>query len=363
VWQYFLGDVRGSTAVAVTKGGVGVQVQWYDPYGAPRGLPAIVGTDRGYLGQYEDTATALGYLNNRYTDPTLGIFLSVDPLVATTSDPYLYANGNPTTLSDPTGLDPDTGAQFRDQAKGNGSCTYSASVSGGNVCGANGVYYGSVSKPPSGAGARNGGSLPTTYYPATSSPACASLGPSADYCSMPVPEQWVPDTTGSPGANADIAALFGKAGLGAMLESVGEAQAWQACGQSLGFGPACDVAEQWSADNLGPEKVDAFASGELIDFVHATAVYGCGTSAGGAAVMCVDSQRLPTFSSDMNRVTYGHYIFCEGRCESARLPHEFVHVRQFEVNGDAMALSYLWQSALNGYRGNPYEVEAYNVGA
>jgi RHS repeat-associated protein len=106
VWQYFLGDVRGSTAVAVTKGGVGVQVQWYDPYGAPRGLPAIVGTDRGYLGQYEDTATALGYLNNRYTDPTLGIFLSVDPLVATTSDPYLYAGGNPTTLSDPSGLEP-----------------------------------------------------------------------------------------------------------------------------------------------------------------------------------------------------------------------------------------------------------------
>ena len=148
-----------------------------------------------------------------------------------------------------------------------------------------------------------------------------------------------------------------------MLESVGEAQAWQACGESLGFGPACDVAEQWSADNLGPEKVDAFASGELIDFVHATAVYGCRTSAGGATVMCVDSQRLPTFSSGMNRVTYGHYIFCEGRCEAARLPHEFVHVRQFEVNGDAMALSYLWQSALNGYRDNPYEVEAYNVGA
>jgi RHS repeat-associated protein len=112
-----LGDVRGSTAVAVTKGGVGVQVQWYDPYGAPRGLPAIVGTDRGYLGQYEDTATALGYLNNRYTDPTLGIFLSVDPLVATTSDPYLYANGNPTTLSDPSGLerspvDPDNNAAY-----------------------------------------------------------------------------------------------------------------------------------------------------------------------------------------------------------------------------------------------------------
>lgn len=45
----------------------------------------------------------LVFLNNRYYDPTTGFFLSVDPLVATTGQPYLYANGNPTTLSDPSG--------------------------------------------------------------------------------------------------------------------------------------------------------------------------------------------------------------------------------------------------------------------
>ena len=44
------------------------------------------------------------FLNNRYYDPTTGVFLSVDPLVAKTGDPYLYAGGNPTTRSDPTGL-------------------------------------------------------------------------------------------------------------------------------------------------------------------------------------------------------------------------------------------------------------------
>jgi hypothetical protein len=49
----------------------------------------------------------LTYLNNRYLDPTTGIFLSVDPLVSVTGEPYLYASGNPTTLSDPTGLMPD----------------------------------------------------------------------------------------------------------------------------------------------------------------------------------------------------------------------------------------------------------------
>ncbi|MTB17862.1 MAG: hypothetical protein F2919_07745, partial [Actinobacteria bacterium] len=46
----------------------------------------------------------LTYLNNRYYDPTLGVFTSVDPLVGKTSTPYLYANGNPATLTDPNGL-------------------------------------------------------------------------------------------------------------------------------------------------------------------------------------------------------------------------------------------------------------------
>jgi uncharacterized protein RhaS with RHS repeats len=46
------------------------------------------------------------FLNNRYYDPSIGVFLSVDPLVDKTGQPYTYANGNPTTLSDPSGLAP-----------------------------------------------------------------------------------------------------------------------------------------------------------------------------------------------------------------------------------------------------------------
>lgn len=44
------------------------------------------------------------FLNNRYQDPTTGVFISVDPLVAKTGEPYLYGSGNPTTLSDPEAL-------------------------------------------------------------------------------------------------------------------------------------------------------------------------------------------------------------------------------------------------------------------
>ena len=45
----------------------------------------------------------LTYLNNRYYDPGIGNFVSVDPLVGKTGTPYVYANGNPSTLSDPSG--------------------------------------------------------------------------------------------------------------------------------------------------------------------------------------------------------------------------------------------------------------------
>lgn len=66
-----------------------------------RSLPA---RRAGRLGSARCDARRSDFLNNRYYDPTIGVFLSVDPLVAKTGTPYLYAAGNPTTLSDPNGL-------------------------------------------------------------------------------------------------------------------------------------------------------------------------------------------------------------------------------------------------------------------
>lgn len=65
-------------------------------------------------------------LNNRYHDPALGSFLSVDPLVHETGDPYIYGAANPITYSDPDGLDPDTSAWIRGEAEARGGCTYSS---------------------------------------------------------------------------------------------------------------------------------------------------------------------------------------------------------------------------------------------
>ena len=44
------------------------------------------------------------FLNNRHYDPTIGVFVSVDPLVTMTGEPYIYGSANPITYSDPTGL-------------------------------------------------------------------------------------------------------------------------------------------------------------------------------------------------------------------------------------------------------------------
>jgi hypothetical protein len=44
------------------------------------------------------------FLNNRYHDPTLGRFVSVDPMVDATGEPYSYGSNNPVTFADPTGL-------------------------------------------------------------------------------------------------------------------------------------------------------------------------------------------------------------------------------------------------------------------
>jgi RHS repeat-associated protein len=101
--SWLLGNHQGSLTTTVT-GGV-VSTRAYAPYGGRRGpLPVERPTSTGFVGQREDTSSGLSYLNARYHDPVTGSFVSVDPLVAKTGEPYLYASGNPITLSDPSGL-------------------------------------------------------------------------------------------------------------------------------------------------------------------------------------------------------------------------------------------------------------------
>ncbi|MGN8244184.1 RHS repeat-associated core domain-containing protein [Cellulomonas soli] len=78
----------------------------YDAYGRPQPVTDTATatiTRFGYAGEYTDP-TGLTYLRARYYDPQSAQFLSVDPLVDATTEPYSYAVANPLQLTDPTGL-------------------------------------------------------------------------------------------------------------------------------------------------------------------------------------------------------------------------------------------------------------------
>ncbi|WP_245685131.1 polymorphic toxin-type HINT domain-containing protein [Streptomyces exfoliatus] len=91
----------------------------FKPYGELRGpKPTTWPNKRSYLGVgIDDTTTGLTHIGAREYDQKTGRFLSADPIIDFTSplqmNGYTYANNNPTTLSDPTGLMPACGVNGR----------------------------------------------------------------------------------------------------------------------------------------------------------------------------------------------------------------------------------------------------------
>ena len=98
-------DALGSpVAVSNESAQVIERTQW-EPYGA-----AINKTidGLGYTGHAMDAATGLTYMQQRYYDPQVGSFLSVDPITAIANpvahfNRYRYANSNPYRFFDPDG--------------------------------------------------------------------------------------------------------------------------------------------------------------------------------------------------------------------------------------------------------------------
>ncbi|GAA1393437.1 RHS repeat-associated core domain-containing protein [Catellatospora coxensis] len=77
------------------------------PYGETRGVQGAFVGSKGFIGGTAD-ASGLTHLGAREYDPSLGRFISVDPIMDL-SDPqqwnaYVYSHNNPATFSDPTGL-------------------------------------------------------------------------------------------------------------------------------------------------------------------------------------------------------------------------------------------------------------------
>lgn len=116
-------DALGSPVAVTDTAGNVVERNDYEPYGAIIGKPAYDAV--GYTGHKQDGATGLTYMQQRYYDPQIGRFLSVDPVTAYSNpvgafNRYWYANNNPYRFTDPDGRSiKDAWAGFADQMSAN----------------------------------------------------------------------------------------------------------------------------------------------------------------------------------------------------------------------------------------------------
>ncbi len=100
---YFHHDQQGSTRLLTnTKGEVEASYT-YNPYGKLVATAGTAATPLLYDGQYTDIDTGLIYLRARSYDPTTAQFLTIDPALRVTDEPYEYARDNPLNFADPTG--------------------------------------------------------------------------------------------------------------------------------------------------------------------------------------------------------------------------------------------------------------------
>jgi RHS repeat-associated protein len=102
--SYLSTDTLGSVRGIVGPSGSLTASTSYDAWGTPLTTGGLTSsTPFGYAGGYTDP-TGLIYLINRYYDPGTGQFLSVDPAIGKTGQPYGYTGGDPVNATDPNGL-------------------------------------------------------------------------------------------------------------------------------------------------------------------------------------------------------------------------------------------------------------------
>ncbi|MQP76643.1 hypothetical protein CQ393_12155 [Stenotrophomonas sp. MYb238] len=99
-------DALGSPIAATDELGNTLQTTEHEPYG--KMLNRTNDNRPGYTGHMMDKATGLVYMQQRYYDPLIPRFLSVDPITAYSNpvgafNRYWYANNNPYRFTDPDG--------------------------------------------------------------------------------------------------------------------------------------------------------------------------------------------------------------------------------------------------------------------
>jgi RHS repeat-associated protein len=103
---YLHTDSLGSPVAYTNQAAEITKIERYAPYGEPSDQMYDQGP--GFTGHVTDAATGLTYAQQRYYDPVIGRFLSVDPVE---TDPnmgayfnrFAYANNNPYRFTDPDG--------------------------------------------------------------------------------------------------------------------------------------------------------------------------------------------------------------------------------------------------------------------
>jgi RHS repeat-associated protein len=129
----------------------------FTPYGAPRGAAVTWIDNRGFLNKPADPDTGLTYIGARAYNPQTSQFISPDPVLTPANpqdlNPYDYAQDNPITSSDPTGMirtgppgsTCTTGTEYEKVCGGNGNPDPTNSGTGG---GSGGGYSSGGSSAP-----------------------------------------------------------------------------------------------------------------------------------------------------------------------------------------------------------------------
>ncbi|MGW4937061.1 polymorphic toxin-type HINT domain-containing protein [Streptomyces sp. NPDC004166] len=124
---YLAADQHGTSTLTISPDTSQTYTKRYTtPFGEDRGK-SLYGPwpdDKGFLGKTSDAATGLTHIGAREYDPTIGQFLSVDPILDTSDaqslNGYSYADNNPATHSDPTGMWLDDGTGHNEPRPGGG---------------------------------------------------------------------------------------------------------------------------------------------------------------------------------------------------------------------------------------------------
>ena len=99
-------DALGSPIAVTNASKTVIQTSEFEPYGKVVNRAEVDGPS--YTGHVQDAATGLTYMQQRYYDPMIGRFLSVDPVTTNSGtganfNRYWYANNNPYKFKDPDG--------------------------------------------------------------------------------------------------------------------------------------------------------------------------------------------------------------------------------------------------------------------